>query len=263
MPPASQAPTSGRIGGRGRRPADTPGGSAGSKADAALLFHDPDIYAAEDVANEFYPLPGHAGAGGALGNALDYRQPLRGDSPGPVLLGRRRLRLGCGRRHQAPACSGNPVSGICGRSAWPPRRAPVADRHGGLDCPSHPPVLVSTRAGLAWSPAPGQGQAGDAREFRRTAGLAPPARVVLSRGQLAVPGQQRRGCHGKDLCPAPAGKEPSQRSEPHPVGRSYRIRPVWRRSTAFSCRSTSNSAAFARSPRNTRTATPSTRHVSR
>jgi hypothetical protein len=44
---------------------------------------------------------------------------------------------------------------------------------------------------------------------------------------------------------------------------SYRTRPMWRRSTAFSCRSTSNSAAFARSPRNTRTATPSTRHVSR
>jgi hypothetical protein len=44
---------------------------------------------------------------------------------------------------------------------------------------------------------------------------------------------------------------------------SYRTRPMWRRSAAFSCRSTSNSAAFARSPRNTRTATPSTRHVSR
>ena len=57
------------------------------------------------------------------------------------------------------------------------------------------------------------------RDPRRTAGLAPLARVVLSRGQLAVPGQQRRGCHGKDLCPAPAGKEPSQRGEPHPVGR--------------------------------------------
>ena len=44
---------------------------------------------------------------------------------------------------------------------------------------------------------------------------------------------------------------------------SYRTLPMLRRSTAFSCRSTSNSAAFARSPRNTRTATPSTRQVSR
>ncbi len=44
---------------------------------------------------------------------------------------------------------------------------------------------------------------------------------------------------------------------------SYRTRPIFRRSTAFSCRSTSNSASFARSPRNTRTARPSTRHVSR
>ena len=62
-------------------------------------------------------------------------------------------------------------------------------------------------------------QAGDARGFQRTAGLAPPARVVLSRGQLAVPGQQRRGRHGKDLCPAPAGKKPGQRREQHPVSR--------------------------------------------
>jgi hypothetical protein len=44
---------------------------------------------------------------------------------------------------------------------------------------------------------------------------------------------------------------------------SYRTRPTCRRSTAFSCRSTSSSAPFARSPRKTRTARPSTRHVSR
>jgi hypothetical protein len=44
---------------------------------------------------------------------------------------------------------------------------------------------------------------------------------------------------------------------------SYRTRPTCRRSTAFSCRSTSSSASFALSPRNTRTARPSTRHVSR
>jgi hypothetical protein len=44
---------------------------------------------------------------------------------------------------------------------------------------------------------------------------------------------------------------------------AYRTRPACRRSTAFSCRSTSSSASLARSPRNTRTARPSTRHVSR
>jgi hypothetical protein len=44
---------------------------------------------------------------------------------------------------------------------------------------------------------------------------------------------------------------------------SYCTRPMWRRSTAFSCRSTSNSASLAPSLRKTRTATPSTRHVSR
>ena len=37
-----------------------------------------------------------------------------------------------------------------------------------------------------------------------------------------------------------------------------RTRPTSRRSTAFSCRSTSNSASFARSPRATRTARPIT-----
>ena len=44
---------------------------------------------------------------------------------------------------------------------------------------------------------------------------------------------------------------------------SYRTRPTCRRSTAFSCRSTSSSASFARSPRNARTARLSTRHVSK
>jgi hypothetical protein len=44
---------------------------------------------------------------------------------------------------------------------------------------------------------------------------------------------------------------------------SYRTRPASRRSTAFSCRRTSSSASFARSPRNTRRARPSTWHVSK
>src|SRR6266702_3716820 len=32
-----------------------------------------------------------------------------------------------------------------------------------------------------------------------------------------VPGQQRRGRHGEDFGPVPAGYEPCQRGEPHPV----------------------------------------------
>jgi hypothetical protein len=44
---------------------------------------------------------------------------------------------------------------------------------------------------------------------------------------------------------------------------SYRIRPACRRSTAFSCRSTSSSASLARSLRNTRTARAATRRTIR
>ena len=43
----------------------------------------------------------------------------------------------------------------------------------------------------------------------------------------------------------------------------YRIRPAFRRSTAFSCRSTSSSASIAGSLRDIRTARPSTRRTSR
>ena len=60
---------------------------------------------------------------------------------------------------------------------------------------------------------------GRCRDRRRPAGLAPVARVVLARGQLAVPGQQRRWRHGENSGPAVAGYEPGQRGEPHPVGR--------------------------------------------
>jgi len=49
-------------------------------------------------------------------------------------------------------------------------------------------------------------------------GLRPPL-VSFSRGQLAVPGQQRCWRHGEDLGPAPAGYQLCQRGEPYPVGR--------------------------------------------
>jgi len=75
------------------------------------------------------------------------------------------------------------------------------DRHAELDQfavdPAVPPQGIL--AGQA------NDQAGDARDCRRAAGVAPPARVVLVAGQLAVPGQERRWRHGEDFGPAPAG----------------------------------------------------------
>ena len=61
------------------------------------------------------------------------------------------------------------------------------------------------------------GKACDARDCWRTAGLTPPAHAVLPPRQFAVPGQQRRGRNREDFGPAPAGDEPCQRCEPHPV----------------------------------------------
>ena len=63
------------------------------------------------------------------------------------------------------------------------------------------------------------GKAGDAPGCRRSAGLAPVARIVLLRTQFAVPGQQCRWGHGEDFRPAPAREEPRQRGEPYPVSR--------------------------------------------
>jgi hypothetical protein len=61
---------------------------------------------------------------------------------------------------------------------------------------------------------------------------------------------------------SPAGSDHPTTNQALSAG-SYRTQPIWQRSTAFSCRSTSSSAACTRSPRNTMTATLSTRHVSR
>ena len=107
------------------------------------------------------------------------------------------------------------------------------------------------------------GKAGDALGRRRAAGLAPLARAVLLRGQLAVPGQQRRGRDRKDLAPAPARYEPCQRSEPGPVSGlvprpadvAAQHRVSWRR--------TSNSASLERSRRTSTTSSPSTERTIR
>jgi hypothetical protein len=111
-------------------------------------------------------------------------------------------------------------------------------------------------------PRQAQHQPSDTRGGRRTAGPAPPARVVLSRGQAAVPGQERRGVTGntstqrrRDTIRASAANQARSTG-------SYRTRPACRRSTAFSCRSTSISAAIARSPRTNTTTRPSVRQVS-
>jgi hypothetical protein len=87
----------------------------------------------------------------------------------------------------------------------------------------------------------------------------PPVRVVLPRHKPAVPGQQRRGCDREHLGPAPARHYPCQRGEQARSAGSYRTRPACRCSTAFSCRSTSTSAATAWSPRASTTIRPSIR----
>ncbi len=62
-------------------------------------------------------------------------------------------------------------------------------------------------------------QASNAPDHGRTARLALAAGVVLPRGQLAVPGQERCWRNGEDIGPVPAGEKPGQRGEPHPVSR--------------------------------------------
>jgi hypothetical protein len=106
----------------------------------------------------------------------------------------------------------------------------------GVQCPG-PPAAARACAACSWRSC-----------CRRVCG-ARPAASRASRGRCPV--QRLRG-----------RSRPSAASHTRSAG-SYRTRPACRRSTAFSCRSTSSSASLARSPRNTRTARPSTRHVSR
>jgi hypothetical protein len=86
------------------------------------------------------------------------------------------------------------------------------------------PSLVSSPWIRRWPPQrillrQADDEPGDARDRGRAAGLAPLARVVLLRGQPAMPGQERRRCHREDFGPAVTRYEPSQRGEPDPVGR--------------------------------------------
>jgi hypothetical protein len=50
------------------------------------------------------------------------------------------------------------------------------------------------------------------------------SQVVLAVGQLAMPGEERRGRHGEGPRPAAARQEPCHRGEPHPVARLVRRR---------------------------------------
>ena len=92
-----------------------------------------------------------------------------------------------------------------------------------VDCATVTPSFVPSpwirRIPTADSPSPAGHQGGRCQAPRRPAGFAPVARVVLARGQLAVPGQQRAWRHWADFGPAVAGYEPCQRGEPHPVRR--------------------------------------------
>jgi hypothetical protein len=62
---------------------------------------------------------------------------------------------------------------------------------------------------------------------------------------------------------APPRDEPREHRGPGPVTGSCRTRPAFRRSTAFSCRSASNSAPLARSPRNMSTPRLNNQRISR
>ena len=66
-----------------------------------------------------------------------------------------------------------------------------------------------------------------------------------------IPAHRRRGMNGA-----------SAANQARSVA-SYRTRLAFRRSTAFSCRSTKSSASFARSPRDSSTTSPSNQRISR
>jgi hypothetical protein len=78
------------------------------------------------------------------------------------------------------------------------------------------------------------GEPGDAADRRRTAGLAPAARVVPAGGEPAVPGQQ---CHGrvtgKTLVRRRRGMNRVSAVNQARSAGSYRTRPAFRRRTAL------------------------------
>jgi hypothetical protein len=78
----------------------------------------------------------------------------------------------------------------------------------------------------------------------------PPAGVVPFAGdQAPVPGQQRRRGHREHLAAPVPRNQPGQCGKHNRSAGWQRIRPIWRRSTVFSCRRTSSSASLDTSPR--------------
>jgi hypothetical protein len=104
--------------------------------------------------------------------------------------------------------------------------------------------------------------AGDARDRRRAAGRAAVARVVRARGQPARPGHSAAGVTGKMSAQHRRGSSGASAANHTWSAGLYRTRPAWRRSTAFSCRSTSSSASFVMPVRDSSTASPSIRRTS-
>jgi hypothetical protein len=71
------------------------------------------------------------------------------------------------------------------------------------------------------------------------------------------------GVTGKILAHCRRGMNRASAANQARSAASYRTRPVFRRSTAFSCRSTKSSASFAQSPRDASTTSPNKQRISR
>jgi hypothetical protein len=106
-------------------------------------------------------------------------------------------------------------------------------------------------------------KAGDARACRRRSGLRRLLVPYFPAASLRCQASSVAGVTGRTSAQRPRGTSRASAANQARSAGSYRTRPACRRSTAFSCRSISSSASFARPPWNTRTTRPSTRHVSK
>jgi hypothetical protein len=106
------------------------------------------------------------------------------------------------------------------------------------------------------------GEAGDAPEGRGRPGL---RRLLVSyflAASLRCQASSVAGVTGKIPAQRRRGMNRASAVNHARSAGSYRGRPTWRRSTAFSWRSTRSSASFASSPRNTRTVTLNNQRIS-
>ncbi len=105
-------------------------------------------------------------------------------------------------------------------------------------------------------------KAGDAPGCRRATRRALPLVSYIFAASLRCQASNVAGVTGKTPLQRVRGISRASAANHTRSAFSYRTRPTWRRSTAFSCRSTSSSASFARFPRNTRTTRLSSRRTS-